>query len=90
VSFIEAAQKTGAIIYKVIFIVDREQGGRQRLAGLSLPVEISRMTTSEKILSKGIKKKRINLAQLKEVEEYMLDSKAWNIARGFGWKEQEQ
>jgi orotate phosphoribosyltransferase len=86
-SFVEAGQKTGAIIYKVIFIVDREQGGRQRLAGLPHPVEMTRMTTLEKILAKGIEKKRIDLAQLKEVEEYMLDPKAWNIAKGFGWKD---
>lgn len=86
-SFMEAAQESGAHVWKIIFIVDREQGGRQRLAGISYPVEIARMTTLEKILGKGIEKKKIDLVQLKEVEEYILDPKAWNIAKGFGWKE---
>lgn len=85
-SFMEAAQETGAHVWKIIFIVDREQGGRQRLANLPNPVEIERMTTLEKILEKGVEKKQITLSQVKEVEEYIRDPKAWNIAKGFGWK----
>jgi orotate phosphoribosyltransferase len=83
--FITAVRAVGATVKNVLVLFDREQGGAKALQKHNIQLHaITNVSCAVRVARAA---GAISVKQLRIVEEYLGDPKAWHSARGFDYKD---